>query len=121
MAAHQAPPSLGFSRQEHSEHSGIGNMQRHGVILQVEQEESLTLGGRLGTFKVTTMENSSGKRSHLKKILEAGKLRARGVAAESWSPRAPWTCITLTPTAEPSGGTASASTSRGRRSVSRKL
>ena len=88
--------------------------------LPIEQEESLTLAGRLGTLKVTTMENSSGKRSHLKKILEAGKLRAWGAAAESWSPRAPWTCITLTPTAEPSGGTASASTSRGRRSVSRK-
>lgn len=44
---------------------------------------SLTFGGRVGTFKVMTIENSSGKRSHRTKILDAGKLTAWGAAAES--------------------------------------
>lgn len=79
---------------------------------------SLTFGGRLGAFRVTTMENSSGKTSHLTKILDAGKLMACGAAAESCRPRAPWTRATRIPRAAPSGGTASARMSRGRRSAS---
>lgn len=81
---------------------------------------SLTFGGRVGTFKVMTIENSSGKRSHRKKILDAGKLTAWGAAAESWSPRTPWACVTLIPPAAPCAETASARMSRGRRSVSGK-
>lgn len=85
-----------------------------------KKKTPLTLAGRWGGFKVMTMENSSGKRSHLKKNLDAGKLRAWGVAAWSLRPRDPCTCTTLTPSGVPCDGTASARMSRGRRSVAKR-
>lgn len=59
------------------------------VVPTRRPDASLTLGVRLGAFRVTTIENSSGKRSHLTKILDAGKLMAWRAAAESWRPSAP--------------------------------
>lgn len=78
-----------------------------------EKKVPLTLGGRLGTLKVTTMENSSGKRSQLEKILEAGKLMVRGSVAENWSPSTPSACTIRIPLVAPFIGTASARMSRG--------
>ncbi|OBS74855.1 hypothetical protein A6R68_14603 [Neotoma lepida] len=65
------------------------------------------------------MENSSGKRSQLEKILEAGKLRVRGSVAENWRPSTPSACTIRIPLVAPFKGTTSARMSRGRRSVAK--